>query len=203
MDIKTYSVRADGKKRLSPDFAVGEFRCLDGTDRVLIADALVALLQRIRDHFGCPVAIHSAYRTAAHNKAIGGAPASQHLLGTAADIALDGISPLEVAQYVEHLQPDRGGIGVYETFTHVDVRAGRSRWDRRSGQEVAVPGWPGHAAEETGEEARALAWARSSGVMTGYQDGEMHLDDPVTRRQLLLVAYRLAQANTGPAKPEK
>ena len=39
----------------------------------------------------------------------------------------------------------------------------------------------------------ALSWARESGVMTGYADGEMRLDDPVTRRQLLLVAYRMSK----------
>lgn len=39
----------------------------------------------------------------------------------------------------------------------------------------------------------AEAWVQSAGVMAGYADGEMHLDDPVTRRQLMLVAYRLAK----------
>lgn len=46
---------------------------------------------------------------------------------------------------------------------------------------------------EPTEEEKAIAWANSTGVMTGYADGEMHLDNPVTRRQLLLVAYRLAK----------
>lgn len=39
----------------------------------------------------------------------------------------------------------------------------------------------------------AEAWVQSAGVMAGYADGEMHLDNPVTRRQLMLVAYRLAK----------
>lgn len=46
----------------------------------------------------------------------------------------------------------------------------------------------------------ALSWARESGVMTGYADGEMRLDDPVTRRQLLLVAYRLWKMIEGQKK---
>jgi N-acetylmuramoyl-L-alanine amidase len=46
---------------------------------------------------------------------------------------------------------------------------------------------------EPTEAELAEAWAKSKGVMSGYADGEMHLDDPVTRRQLMLVAYRLAK----------
>ena len=34
---------------------------------------------------------------------------------------------------------------------------------------------------------------KANGIMSGYADGEMHLDDPVTRKQLMLVAYRLGQ----------
>ena len=192
MGVKTYSLKRDGNKRLSANFRVREFRCRDGSDKILVSTELVELLQRIRDHFGAAVTINSAYRTAAHNAQVGGAPRSQHMQGTAADIVVSGATPLEVAQYVEHLQPDRGGIGVYKSFTHVDVRAGRARWDNRSGKEVAVSGWPGYQPEPTDEE-QALAWAKANGIMTGYADGEMHLDDPVTRRQLLLVAYRMSK----------
>ena len=50
-------------------------------------------------------------------------------------------------------------------------------------------------APETPEEPTELdlaeAWVKANGIMSGYADGEMHLDDPVTRKQLMLVAYRL------------
>ena len=192
MGVQTYSLKADGDKQVSADFKVREFRCRDGSDEVLISDRLVKLLQKIRSHFGKPVILNSAYRTQTHNAAVGGSPKSQHLLGNAADIVIEGVSPLETAQYVEFLQPASGGIGVYQTFTHVDVRTDRSRWDSRSGQEVTVSGWPGYQEpSESAEVDRALAWARKTGVMTGYENGDLGLDDPVTRRQLLLVAYRL------------
>ena len=192
MGVQTYSLKADGGKQVSADFKVREFRCRDGSDEVLISDRLVKLLQKIRSHFGKPVILNSAYRTQTHNAAVGGSPKSQHLLGNAADIVIEGVSPLETAQYVEFLQPASGGIGVYQTFTHVDVRTDRSRWDSRSGQEVTVSGWPGYQEpSESAEVDRALAWARKTGVMTGYENGDLGLDDPVTRRQQLLVAYRL------------
>ena len=193
MGVQTYSLKADGGKQVSADFKVREFRCRDGSDEILISDRLVELLQKLRSHFGKPVILNSAYRTQTHNTSVGGSPKSQHLLGNAADIVIEGVSPLETAQYVEFLQPSSGGIGVYQTFTHVDVRTGRSRWDNRSGQEVTVSGWPGYQEpSESAEVDRALAWARKTGVMTGYENGDMGLDDPVTRRQLLLAVYRLS-----------
>lgn len=197
MGVKTYSVKTDGSKKLSANFKVSEFKCNDGSDKVLISDELVTLLQNIRDHFSAAVVINSAYRTETYNQKVGGATHSQHVLGTAADIVISGVSPLQVAQYAEYLQPKSGGIGVYTTFTHVDVRETRSRWDNRSGKEVVVSGWPGYVEKEepmeTEEVQQAETWAKDNGIMSGYADGEMHLDDPVTRRQLLLVAYRMAK----------
>ena len=57
------------------------------------------------------------------------------------------------------------------------------------------------AGYEESEVDLAVSWAKETGIMTGYADGEMHLDDPVTRRQLLLVAWRLAKL-TGLAKED-
>jgi len=88
----------------------------------------VDVLQKIRDHFGKPVNINSGYRTPGKNKQVGGAAYSQHLYGTAADISIKGVSPGTVADYAETLLPNSGGIGIYGTFTHVDVRTARSRW---------------------------------------------------------------------------
>lgn len=66
MSGKRYSYKKDGGVKLSAHFAVREFRCADGTDGILIDDALVAALEHIREHFGKSVKISSAYRTAVH-----------------------------------------------------------------------------------------------------------------------------------------
>ena len=78
MSIKQYSLKADGSRRLAPSFTVREFRCRDGSDVVMIDESLVVLLQCIREHFGKPITITSGYRTAAHNKSVGGAKSSRH-----------------------------------------------------------------------------------------------------------------------------
>ena len=188
MGVKTYSVAKNGNTYLSTNFRVREFACNDGSDTVLISDELVTLLQKIRDHFGRATVINSGYRTDSYNQKIGGASKSQHVLGTAADIVVSGVDPLAVAQYAEFLMQKSGGIGVYQTFTHVDVRSTRSRWDNRSGKEVVVSGWPGYS-EET-EEDKAVAWITGRGIMQGNENGDLMLDQPITRRQYVLMEYR-------------
>ena len=127
--VKVYSKAKEGSIKLSKNFTVKEFACSDGTDTVFISLALANLLQKIRDHFGKAVIINSAYRTEAHNKSIGGATYSQHKYGLAADIHINGVTPKEIAAYVETLLPSSGGIGIYKSFCHVDVRRVKSRWN--------------------------------------------------------------------------
>lgn len=129
--VYTYSKAKDGSKKLSQNFQVKEFACKDGSDPILIAPELVTILQAIRSHFGKPVVINSAYRTPQYNarKDVGGAPQSQHCYGTAADIAVSGVTPKQVASFAETLLYNRGGIGIYAEFTHIDVREVKSRWN--------------------------------------------------------------------------
>lgn len=138
-----YSLKKDGSNKLSTNFTVKEFACKDGSDSVVIEFELVEILQKIRDHFGKAVTINSAYRNATYNKKVGGASNSQHVFGRAADIVVKGVSPEKVAQYAEYLMPSKGGIGLYSTFTHVDVRASRARW-KNNGKEISVSGFPGY-----------------------------------------------------------
>ena len=129
MAINAYSYAKDGTKFLSSNFRVREFRCKDDTDPIFVDSDLVDILQNVRDHFGKAVTITSAFRTASHNKKVGGATYSQHLYGKAADIKVSGVAASVVADFVETLMPSTGGIGRYSTFTHVDVRKVKSRWN--------------------------------------------------------------------------
>ena len=133
--LEAYSRTRDGARKLRTNFTVAEFACKDGSDPVFVDSSLTALLQQIRDHFGRPVVITSGYRTAAHNKAVGGAAYSQHLYGRAADIRVQGVPVEQLATYAESLLPGTGGIGRYPAksgravgWVHVDTRPGKSRW---------------------------------------------------------------------------
>lgn len=127
--VYSYSKSKDGGRKLSQNFQVKEFACNDGSDVIFISPELVTILQAIRSHFNKPVTINSGYRTPEYNKKVGGATQSQHLYGTAADIAVSGVSPKDVAAFAETLLYNRGGIGIYAGFTHIDTRETKSRWN--------------------------------------------------------------------------
>lgn len=143
-EARIYSKSLEGDKSLTSSFKVSEFACNDGSDVILIHPDLPSVLQNIRNQFGKPIIINSGYRTPEYNKKVGGATRSQHCYGTAADIVVDGVSPASVAAAAEKALKEMdypGGIGLYKSFVHVDVRSKRYRWDQRSGKEVAVSGF--------------------------------------------------------------
>lgn len=128
VEINAYSRAKDGTKKLSSNFKVSEFACRDGSDAVLVAPRLVMVLQTIRDHFGAAVTISSGYRTPQYNTKVGGVTDSQHCYGTAADIVVKGQKPAAVAAYVRTIMPDWGGVGIYDSFCHIDVREAKADW---------------------------------------------------------------------------
>lgn len=127
MAVKKYSLKKDGNTKLSKNFSVGEFRCRDESDEILIDEKLVSLLQKMRDKFGT-ISISSAYRTPKYNTQVGGVKNSQHVYGKAADITLTNNKKLlEAARYAEKI--GFSGIGLdnkYKMFIHVDTRSGKS-----------------------------------------------------------------------------
>ena len=127
--VKVYSLAKYGGQKIADHFRVREFACRDGSDTVFVSDDLVRVLEQIRTHFGKPVHINSGYRTEVYNKSLKDASQySQHKYGLAADITIQGVTPAQIAAYAETLLPGTGGIGIYKSFTHVDVRRIKSRW---------------------------------------------------------------------------
>lgn len=141
MSILSFSLKKDGGHQLAPNFFAREFACNDGSDAFKVDEALVDLLQKIRNHQQAAVIIHSAFRTAAHNSKIGGSVNSQHLYGLAADFHVVGKTHLQVAQYAESL--GAGGIGLYHWGVHIDTRSVKSRWQEENNTLLPVStfGW--------------------------------------------------------------
>ena len=134
--IVEYSWKKDGNVKLSDNFTVREFRCKDNSDTILIdVDFVKIKLQEIREHFGRPVTINSAYRNAVYNQKVGGASGSYHVKGQAFDIVVKGVAPLEVARYAEKLGIP--GIIQYKSFVHVDSREKRY-WSRNNNGKITV-----------------------------------------------------------------
>ena len=132
-DVKVYSLKAEGSRQITEHFRVYEFACTDGSDPVFLSQALVDILEAIRVHFGRPVTVTSGYRTISYNASLkNSSKKSQHCNGLAADIQVEGHTPVEVYDYACSLLGDHGGVGIYNTFVHVDVRASKSRFDYRT-----------------------------------------------------------------------
>ena len=115
---------------MTKNFSIKEFECKCGCempDDVLVnITKLAHQLQYVRDNVAMPIIINSAYRCEAHNSsdAVGGSPNSQHLLGKAADIVIQGLDPvLDTYDYLDDLMLSgeilQGGLGMYKTFTHI------------------------------------------------------------------------------------
>ena len=120
-------------EKISPHFGVWEFKCKDNTRVIVLDKALVELLEIIRLHYNKPLHINSGYRTVQYNASLkNSSPKSQHILGKAADIWLNDVSPKQLYSWLDSSYPNSLGIGIYDTFVHVDVREGKSRWDYRT-----------------------------------------------------------------------
>ena len=123
-------------EQLSKNFKKSEFRCKDGTD---VPDELmdnlkelVENLQIIRDYIGKPIRVISGYRSPRYNRRIGGARKSQHMTAKAADLRVSGMSPRELREVIIKLIKEgkikKGGVGLYTSFVHYDVRGRNARW---------------------------------------------------------------------------
>jgi uncharacterized protein YcbK (DUF882 family) len=129
--------------RLTENFELKEFACKGGSqvpDKYLatvqkLADNLQVLRDEINKERKTPKAIkiNSAYRNASYNAKVGGKSNSQHLYAKAADIKISGVKPKEIAKTIEKLikagKMREGGIGIYDTFVHYDIRGTKARWD--------------------------------------------------------------------------
>lgn len=123
--------------KLTDNFYLSEFESSDGSetpeDVLKNLKELAKQLQVIREFTGLPIKVNSGYRSPDWNEHIGGASKSQHLLGKASDIVIQGMNPLDTYALLEFLigkgKIKDGGLGKYNSFTHYDIRDKHARWD--------------------------------------------------------------------------
>lgn len=134
-----YHIPKGADVQLSEHFKSSEFDChgIGCCTETIINPKLVDYLEMIRNHFGMPVTLTSAYRCPVHNSAIHGATGSHHCRGNAADIVVRNHTPRTVSRFAE--ESGILGIGLYETngdghFVHVDTRTSKAFWYGQSQQ---------------------------------------------------------------------
>lgn len=111
---------AQGKNEIAPEW----------THKNIVKLALV--WDQVREIVDFPITMNSVYRNELYNKLVGGASASQHMQGTAGDGS--GKSNVAIFEAAHHLRDKgvfKGGIGIYNTFVHIDVRGQNADWDNR------------------------------------------------------------------------
>lgn len=100
-----------------------QFEGMEITEETIVSNIVeqAHALDRIRSQFGDrPITVTSWLRPPEVNKAVGGVPNSQHLIGWATDIQIVGFEPHQVAA---KLSPNwLGGLGDSSAFTHLDLR---------------------------------------------------------------------------------
>ena len=122
---------------MTKNFSKEEFDCNDGSEMPInIYHNMVKVanqLQILRNHLGKPIQINSAWRSEKYNASVNGVKDSQHIMGRAADIVVRDLNPIEVYNTIEELIEKgdmlQGGLGLYDTFVHYDIRGERARWD--------------------------------------------------------------------------
>ena len=123
--------------QLTEHFKLREFICSDGETAIITPDFLlfVNCLEQLRRWYNRPINITSGFRTAAHNKSVGGSKNSLHLIGQAIDFRFCAeykkAAPARKLEYEEHLKEKWWDIcyaagvfphmGIYKTHFHIGI----------------------------------------------------------------------------------
>ena len=130
------------RHRLSKHFVVEEFDCKDGTkvsprDYAGLEYLCRQYLEPMRRQFGS-CSVHSGFRTRSHNANVGGEPNSFHIYtihdgnDQAVDVSFARGTASQWAARANAIRrrkrSGRGGIGVYRSFVHLDIRDVAANW---------------------------------------------------------------------------
>ncbi len=137
----------DGNAQITANFSEQELysKSFDAPTCHFLSDKAIAGAQIIRDWAGVPVNITSTYRTEAGNTMIGGSSTSRHLDGAAIDLDFGSNDDRIIQDFYDDIkckgplyrqltQAGVRGIGIYDSFIHIDERSTKSFWDDSAGK---------------------------------------------------------------------
>lgn len=146
------------------NFSPAEIACR-GSDSLRIHEEALDKLQALRDRLGKPLIVRSAYRSPAHNRAVGGAPRSKHLDGTAFDIAMTNHDPVAFEEAARAVGFKGFGFYPRSGFMHIDLGPAR-QWGERFPVREAAFAMETPPAREVLAQSRTLKGSGAAGVAT-------------------------------------
>lgn len=100
-------------------------KCGCGFDSMDVETLRVA--DEAREFEGAPITPSSGCRCPNHNRNVGGSSKSYHVQARAMD--LPSRNPVALYNYLNDKYPNRYGLGLYDSFVHIDTRSGLpARW---------------------------------------------------------------------------
>lgn len=126
---------------LTKNISKDEIKCNCGCGLDRMSRGTLSVVQMVRDHFGKAVRIndanHCGCRCESHNAKVGGSERSEHLpdedgVCHAIDFHVEDVPNIEVYGYIDGIFPNGLGLGLYNSFVHVDDRLAKARWDLRN-----------------------------------------------------------------------
>ena len=124
-------------------YTASDFQSHDGAALAIDPNAVAALDDMTRRLGGTPLSITSAHRSAEHNESVDGATNSQHVHGTAFDIALPADPNERRRILTAAMQAGFTGFGFYAdtpNMLHIDTRGTPANWFWGGGG-AATPEW--------------------------------------------------------------
>ena len=112
--------------QINKNFSLKEFEC-PCCHCVMLDPKLLDLLIKLRLSINRPIYINSGYRCKKENDNVGGTKYSYHTYGMAADVTVKDMFMPDLAKYAENI--GFFGIGLYNTFLHLDIRPNKYRWE--------------------------------------------------------------------------
>lgn len=117
------------------DFSARELACKH-CGECLFDDHSLRCLQAYRNRQDSPVIITSGYRCAVHNRNVGGARHSLHLVGQAFDLTMPMDRQTRSQAILMAGASGFRGLGLYDNFIHVDTRRDYTVWEQYSSADV-------------------------------------------------------------------
>jgi len=167
-----------------PNFSPEEIACR-GDGNIRINEPALDKLQSLRDRLGVPLIVHSAYRSPAYNRQVGGAKHSMHLQGAAFDISMANHDPVGFEAAARAV--DFTGFGFYprQNFMHIDIGRARQWGDPFPPRNSRFTDEPPQL-RETLTESRTMKGGGAAGVATIGAAGVEVVQQAVTDTQSAL-----------------